>query len=111
MLPFSRSDPDLIVENGQLTFDAEGNDNPRSRYFSRRLHVPSDWSGITVGRGYDIKYKTKNAVLRDLRGVGIVSWIADKISGGVGTYGSSARKYIRVCADRLFLQQPGNLII
>ena len=108
---FSRSDPDLIVENGLLTFDAEGNDNPRSRYFSRRLHVPSEWSGITVGRGYDIKYKKKYAVFRDLTRVGIASWAADKISGGVGKSGSSARKYIRVRANYLFQHQIGNPII
>ena len=84
------------MDHGQLTFDAEGNDNPNSRYFSRKLHVPTAWSGITVGRGYDIKYKRKNTVLRDLLSVGIEKKIAVKISTGVGKRGRTARRYIKV---------------
>ena len=86
----------MKVENGQLTFDAEGNDNPDSPYFSRRLHVPSRWSGITLGRGYDIKYKKKRTVMNDLLRTGIAWHIAMKISGGVGKSGNSAKKYIKV---------------
>lgn len=86
-----------MVENGQLTFDAEGNDNPRSRFFSRKLHVPTAWSGITVGRGYDIKYKNYRTVYRDLVGTGIAKNLAKKIANGVGKRGRTARKYIKVC--------------
>ncbi|XP_065058978.1 uncharacterized protein LOC135686636 [Rhopilema esculentum] len=88
-------DSDLKVDEGQVTFDAEGNDNPRSRYFSRKLHVPSAWSGITVGRGYDIKYKRKKVVLRDLRAIGLGDLYAKKIAGGVGKFGGKAKKYIK----------------
>ena len=86
----------MIVENGQLTFDAEGDDNPSSRYFSRTLHVPSRWSGITLGRGYDIKFKKQRAVMNDLSRIGIAWQVAAKISRGVGKSGNSAKKYIKV---------------
>eukprot|EP00794_Sanderia_malayensis_P007036 gene7035-7825_t len=86
---------DLKVKKGQITFDAEGNDNPRSRYFSRKLHVPSRWSGVTIGRGYDIKYKSKRMVVRDLRTAGISSKDASKISKLVGKSGRTARASLR----------------
>ncbi|MBX8877923.1 hypothetical protein HCH41_02945 [Enterobacter ludwigii] len=44
----------LTVPKGQLTFDAEGNDNNSSPYFSRHIHWPGGVSGITIGRGYDL---------------------------------------------------------
>lgn len=44
----------LTVPKGQLTFDAEGNDNNDSPYFSRHIHWPGGVSGITIGRGYDL---------------------------------------------------------
>ena len=100
------TDPDLIVENGQLTFDAEGNDNPKSAYFSRKLHVPSAWSGITVGRGYDIKYKSYKTVLKDLTKVGVDGKIAKKIARGVGKRGKRAKKYIKVCLYCLLAVTP-----
>lgn len=44
----------LTVPKGQLTFDAEGNDNKDSLYFSRHIHWPGGVSGVTIGRGYDL---------------------------------------------------------
>ena len=50
----------LIVESGQVTFDAEGNDIESSRYFSRVIHWPGNTeSGVTIGRGYDMGNRTK----------------------------------------------------
>lgn len=44
----------LTIPKGQLTFDAEGNDNNDSPYFSRHIHWPGGVSGVTIGRGYDL---------------------------------------------------------
>lgn len=49
-----------------LTFEAEGNDDHTSRYYSRRSHVPSRTSGVTIGRGYDMKMRTAEEVQKDL---------------------------------------------
>ncbi|EIO4562494.1 hypothetical protein LQM11_003074 [Vibrio parahaemolyticus] len=51
----------LKVPKGQLTFDAEGNDDENSIYFTRKAHVPTNNngvvignSGVTIGRGLDV---------------------------------------------------------
>jgi hypothetical protein len=86
----------LRVSRGQITFDAEGNDDPSSPYYSRKPHVPSSRSGITIGRGYDLKLRSKSQVDTDLVGVGIPGSIAQKFSDGVGLEGQAARDYLKV---------------
>lgn len=48
----------LTVPKGQLTFDAEGDDDDNSPYFSRHIHWPGGVSGVTIGRGYDLGQQT-----------------------------------------------------
>ncbi len=79
-----------------MTFDSEGNDNPKSRYFSRKPHVPSSGSGITIGRGYDLSAKTPRQVKTDLIGSGIPERIAEKFSKGAGLKGQAAKQYAKV---------------
>ena len=62
---------ELTVPYGQLTFDAEGNDDPNSRYFSRVAHVPPGGSGVTIGRGYDLGNFTQSKVEEGLVQAGI----------------------------------------
>ena len=92
--PKSTLDP-LQVNRGQITFDSEGNDQPGSIYFSRKAHVPSSASGITIGRGYDLKERTQPKVYSDLVGIGIPASIARKFSNGVGLKGQTARNYLK----------------
>ena len=40
-----------------MTFDAEGNDDSNSIYFSRVIHWPGGISGVTIGRGYDFGHR------------------------------------------------------
>ena len=86
----------LQVNRGQVTFDSEGNDYPNSRYFSRKPHVPSSNSGVTLGRGYDLKEKKSSKVLSDLRSVGIDFKIAKTFSRAVGLKGLNAKNFIKV---------------
>lgn len=44
----------LTVKEGQVTFNAEGNDIQHSIFFSRHIHWPGGKSGVTLGRGYDM---------------------------------------------------------
>src|SRR5262249_51741927 len=45
----------LQVSQGQVTFDAEGNDLVASPYYSRKIIWPGNAeSGVTIGRGYDM---------------------------------------------------------
>ncbi|CAB4008787.1 Hypothetical predicted protein [Paramuricea clavata] len=85
----------LQVSRGQVTFDSEGNDIPRSIYFSRKPHVPSSASGITIGRGYDLKERKQSGVYRELLRVGIPANIAQKFSRGVGLKGRTAKNYLK----------------
>lgn len=64
--------PFLTVPKGQLTFDAEGNDNKNSIYYSRIPHVPLvGKSGVTIGRGYDLSQHTKDTIIKDLTSIGL----------------------------------------
>ena len=88
--------PYLQVDRGQVTFDSEGNDNPNSIYFSRKPHVPSSASGITIGRGYDLKLRKQSEVYNDLTNSGMSSSIALKFSHGIGLKGDRAKNYLKV---------------
>jgi LysM repeat protein len=89
-----RDDP-LQVDAGQLTFDAEGNDNSNSRYFSRRPHVPSGASGVTIGRGYDVRLRFEQEVIDDLREVGLGTATARRLAAGAGLVGDVAKAFIK----------------
>ena len=60
---------------GIVTYDSEGVESPGSLFHSRVLHVPSNTSGVTIGRGYDMKLKDRA-----------------KIEGGAGRQGCRRRK-------------------
>jgi len=80
------------IKDGLLTFEAEGNEG--GAYHSRRLHVPSESSGITIGRGYDLKGKDQLQTLRDLTSIGIEREQAQVLSRGVRLSGNDARRFI-----------------
>jgi hypothetical protein len=50
----------LKPTRGLITFEAEGVENQSSPYHSRYFHVPTPSSGLTIGRGYDMKERTKS---------------------------------------------------
>ena len=58
------SDSLVQPNRGRLTFDAEGQEG--GPFHSRHLHVPSSASGLTIGRGYDMKRRSKSDVRDDL---------------------------------------------
>ena len=79
-----------------MTFDSEGNDNKNSIYFSRKAHVPSDKSGITIGRGYDLKKRKSADVYKDLVRAGVNKELARKLSKGAKLKGNAAKTYLKV---------------
>ena len=87
------TDNDFIVPAGQLTFDAEGQE-VRGLFFSRKPHVPSNSSGVTLGRGYDMKMKTRAKIIGDLTNAGIDGTLAERFAGAVGLQGRSAKQYL-----------------
>ena len=83
----------LRVRKGQVTFDSEGNDNASSRYFSRTLHWPGGASGVTIGRGYDMKYRSGDVVKADLLKAGVPEETAARLASGAGLTGSAAEAF------------------
>lgn len=50
---------------GLLTFICEGNSNPYSKYFSRKIRI-SNKNTIVIGRGYDFVNRTEKEIYYDL---------------------------------------------
>lgn len=77
---------------GRLTWEAEGQEGGRNH--SRVLHVPSAASGLRVGRGYDLRHRTRVEVARDLAAAGVASARALQIAGAVHLQGDAAWQFI-----------------
>lgn len=77
---------------GLLTFEAEGQEG--GPYHSRRLHVPTAASGLTIGRGYDMKLRTKSEIRDDLLAVGLAASEAVLISQAAGLKGEDAEEFV-----------------
>jgi hypothetical protein len=85
----------LEVAEGQVTFDAEGQEAASSPYFSRKVHWPGNAeSGVTIGRGYDMGNRSKTEVQTDLISAGLVLSKAQAFAEGAGKKGSHAKKFV-----------------
>ncbi|WLH69944.1 hypothetical protein [Pseudomonas sp. FP2309] len=89
----------LTVRRGQVTFDAEGNDLVDSLYFSRKLHWPAGKSGVTLGRGYDMRHRTRSQVYAQLIEAGFDSAAAENFSSGATLSGPSAQAFVKQNRD------------
>ncbi len=78
---------------GRFTFENEGHEG--GIYFTRYLHVPSNSSGLTIGRGYDMRDKPAASIKKDLTAIGISAERADQLSKAAGIRGLLARKFIQ----------------
>jgi hypothetical protein len=85
---------DLTVPQGQLTFDAEGGDIAGSRIFSRILHHPTPGSGVTIGRGYDMKDRNANEIYSHFIAAGIDEKLAVQASKAAGLSGKEAEQFV-----------------
>lgn len=84
----------LTVQSGQVTFDAEGNDNQHSPFFSRHIHWPGGVSGVTIGRGYDMGGRSANAIITDLVRAGVEQEQAMLLAASHGKTGHAARVFV-----------------
>jgi hypothetical protein len=81
-----------LPEKGAVTWDSEGTEG--GKFHSRKLHVPTEESGLTLGRGYDMKSRTAAGVLIDLIRAGLPRADAEKISKGAGLRGKAAKRFV-----------------
>lgn len=87
------ANPDLTVPHGQVTFDAEGNDDPNSMFFSRHIHWPGGISGVTIGRGYDFGHRGSAATISSEFAKANID--LTPYSGAIGLQGSSAESWVK----------------
>jgi uncharacterized protein (TIGR02594 family) len=91
--PVQKKDDPLKVDQGQVTFDAEGQDS--GPYFSRVCHWPGGNSGVTIGRGYDLGSRTSKGVLAHLTAAGITGAQANTLATGAGLKGDPAGAWVK----------------
>lgn len=85
----------LTVSEGQVTFNAEGNDIESSLYFSRVIHWPgNEGSGVTIGRGYDMGSREKASIYKDMIAAGVITSDATLLSNGASLKGTRAKKFV-----------------
>lgn len=77
---------------GSVTWASEGTEG--GFYHSRKLHVPTSSSGLTIGRGYDMKQKLSANIINDLTKAGVTLKEAQTISAASGLSGDEAKRFI-----------------
>jgi murein DD-endopeptidase MepM/ murein hydrolase activator NlpD len=83
------------IKEGQITFDAEGNDIPSSPYFSRTIHWPgNELSGVTLGRGYDMGSRSESEIYNHMIAAGVDTTQASKISQAHDLKGNNAKQFV-----------------
>jgi hypothetical protein len=100
--PAGKAASPLEVSQGQVTFDAEGNDNSKSPYYSRVIQWPGNaLSGVTLGRGYDMGGRSEAKVASDLVAAGRPLDKANAFAKGAGKKGPDAEKFVKENKEKL----------
>lgn len=83
-----------LPSQGLITFKEEGHEG--GKYHSRKPHVPSESSGCTIGRGYDMKTKKKDQIYKDLKEADpkLNEDQLKKLAGCAGLSGKKAKEYL-----------------
>ncbi|PRF25602.1 glycoside hydrolase family protein [Burkholderia multivorans] len=66
---------------------------------TNRLHWPGGASGVTLGAGYDMKARTAESVVADMKAIGLDDATATAISGGAGLEKDAARDFCKKNQD------------
>jgi hypothetical protein len=70
---------------------------------SERLHWPKGSSGVTIGSGYDMRYRTADQIVRDLTAIGVSGADARAAAGGAGLSGQDAGDFAHRNHDAIVL--------
>ena len=89
----------LKVERGQLTFDVEGEEGGPCH--SRIISWPGSWSGVTVGRGYDMQFRSRETVIADLTRAGLEPEQAADFAQGAKLAPTRAHQFVASNRDQL----------
>ena len=77
---------------GEVTWNSEGAEG--GKFHSRLLTVPTNSSGLTIGRGYDMKEKLQSKIVTNMTTAGIPSKNIDVIKKAAGLSGTTAEWFI-----------------
>ncbi|KAF7785735.1 hypothetical protein PRUB_a0108 [Pseudoalteromonas rubra] len=81
-----------LVSGSALTYDAEGTEG--GKFHSRKLHVPSNNSGLTLGRGFDMKARSSDKINSMLAMAGVSEQHSNVLSKASGLSGKEAQQFI-----------------
>lgn len=84
------------IPQGFLTFHKEGTDVKSSV-----LHHPGRYSGVTIGRGYDLKERNMVEIFTDLTMSGMSSKDANIVKTGYHMKGAQADKFVKDYKDKI----------
>jgi filamentous hemagglutinin len=90
---YPEDDP-LKVTSGQFTFDMEGTDKVGLLNDSRVLHHPSGNSGVTIGRGIDLKEFTLEMADALFSSAGFSNEEVELFKKAVGLKGTAAEEFV-----------------
>jgi len=93
---------EIIPERGLLTFISEGNSNPYSKFYSRKLHL-SHKNTVVLGRGYDMKKLSEKEIYQDLSSIGVPHHKAKTVSKASGLEGIQAQRFVEFYANEVVL--------
>ena len=88
--------------NGALTFSCEGNSNPLSKHYSRKLRLSQD-NTIIFGRGYDLSSQSTKQIIQDFTAIGMVPKKVDILSKVPDLHRSENRNFIQQYKNDLTL--------
>jgi hypothetical protein len=77
----------------EMTFNSEGQEG--GPYHSRTPSVPDANSGVTVGRGYDMKMRMYGQIVQHMTTAGVPANWRDALGKASGKAGPTAKKYIQ----------------
>ncbi|MEZ4437242.1 MAG: SH3 domain-containing protein, partial [bacterium] len=74
---------------------SEGNDRRGSIHFTRVLHHPLPSSGVTIGRGYDMKERSADEIRRHMLRAGLDNGTANTLAGAATLTRDAATQFCR----------------
>lgn len=90
---------DFKVDEGQLTFDAEGTEG--GRYHSRTPEWPGGASGVTIGRGYDLGQRPSSQITEEMSAAGMSAEAVAAYLKSQGLQGEEAHAWLKKHKDEL----------
>ncbi len=82
-----------LIGSGLLDFTYE-QEVGTGKYESKVPHVPPGGSGVTIGPGLDMRYRTEKEVTQLLLDAGVDRHMARSLAKGVSLTGDAARKFV-----------------